>query len=125
MKIERGDVTNAVLATIKIAGLITIAALAPNVVQQLGNSLKGKRLANTKYYVKTIVGKLEKQGLIEFENNGNTRHIVLSEKGERKLAIHQELSLDKRLSREWDGKWRIVIFDIKECTRSSRDTLRN
>ena len=124
MKIERGDVANAVMASIKIAGLITIAALAPNVIQLLGNSLKGKRLANTKYYIKTIVGRLEKQGLIEFKNDGEPRHIILSTKGEQRLAIHQELSLDKRLDKKWDGKWRIVIFDIKESTRYSRDQLR-
>lgn len=125
MKLEKGDISNAILASIKIAGLLTIAALAPNAIQMLGLADKGKRLANTKYYIKTTIGKLHKQGLIEFKDDGEIRHVILSKKGELRLVAHQKLGLNERLRERWDGKWRIVMFDIKECTRPSRDSLRD
>ena len=124
MKTEKGNITNAILASIKVAGLITMAILAPNALQILGTLHKGKKLANAKYYIKTTVGKLHRQGLIEFKRDGEKKYIILSKKGDARLLLHQSLSPKDRLSQRWDGKWRVVIFDIKEATRATRDRLR-
>jgi len=49
--------------------------------------------------------------------------ILLTDKGKLKtLTYHfQEMKIKKK---NWDGKWRIVIFDIPEKLKKSRDALR-
>lgn len=39
--------------------------------------------------------------------------------------FNERVSLKKLSDREWDGYWRLVIFDIKEIDRRTRDKLRN
>lgn len=41
-----------------------------------------------------------------------------------KIKLVRETPLAKRIGRKWDGKWRMVIFDIPEISRSKRDGLR-
>lgn len=45
----------------------------------------------------------------------------LTDKGKEKAILAQLNSLDET----WDGKWRIVIFDVPEKRRSARDLLRH
>ena len=45
--------------------------------------------------------------------------VKLTNKGKNQLAIERALNSDK-----WDGKFRVVIFDIPEKNRKVRDVLR-
>jgi phenylacetic acid degradation operon negative regulatory protein len=48
--------------------------------------------------------------------------IELTERGRRRL---QAINLEQPLSQhQWDGKWRIAIFDIPDSKKLARDTLR-
>lgn len=59
------------------------------------------------------IEKIEKQGEI---------YIRLTSQGNKKITRDFPLlSLQKR---KWDGKWRVVIFDIEEVNRNARDDLR-
>jgi DNA-binding transcriptional regulator PaaX len=57
------------------------------------------------------------------ENPDGSLTLVLTDKGKMKaLTYHfQEM---KPKTEKWDGKWRIVIFDIPEKKRRARDALR-
>ena len=70
--------------------------------------------------------RLKKRKLIKIKklDNGRT-HIELTEKG-RKRKI--QYNLDRMKIPEqvpWDKKWRILMFDIPESDRKSRDSLTN
>ncbi len=56
-------------------------------------------------------------------NNDGSFTIFLTDKGKAKaLTYHfQEMVIKKD---NWDGKWRIVVFDIPERLRKGRDALR-
>ncbi|MBI4999329.1 hypothetical protein HZB97_00975 [Candidatus Gottesmanbacteria bacterium] len=41
-----------------------------------------------------------------------------------KVKLIYDVPLAKRLEKKWDGKWRMVIFDIPEITRVKREALR-
>jgi len=58
------------------------------------------------------------------ENPDGSYTIVLSEKGKLKALTYcfQDMKINKK---EWDGKWRLVIFDIPEKKRRGRDALRD
>lgn len=62
---------------------------------------------------------LRKKGYIETQKDGRKLLLKLTEKG-KETVILKKLLEDKK----WDGKWRIVIFDIPEKHRKVRNTLR-
>lgn len=57
------------------------------------------------------------------ENEDGSVSILLTDKGKVKALKYNfdKMRIDKK---NWDGKWRIVIFDIPEKIKKSRDALR-
>ena len=66
------------------------------------------------------VKRLEKRRLIIFQN-GRAR---LTAAGERELALYETKKKTIDQPKKWDGKWRMVIFDVWEKRRNARDTIR-
>lgn len=68
---------------------------------------------------------LERRGMLRVKQSRRTVRIVLTEKGKRQMLRYQlrDLTIPKPAS--WDGKWRIVMFDIPESQRATRDTVRD
>lgn len=56
------------------------------------------------------------------EDNGSIR-ILLTEKGKLR-ALNLQLENLKTKKQKWDGKWRMVAFDIPEKYKRGRDALR-
>lgn len=63
--------------------------------------------------------RLRENGLIEFVSDEEIS-FKLTDKGREKILIDQMMSDEKK----WDGKWRLLIFDIPEKRRGVRDLLR-
>lgn len=57
------------------------------------------------------------------ENADGSYTYALSEKGKQK-ALSYKIETMQILKQKWDGKWRMVIFDIPEKLRYVRDALR-
>lgn len=74
---------------------------------------------------KTTISKLQKAGLIK-RDPGSKKFFILTEPGEneRQKALRQ-IDVEKAKAEKWDGKWRILIFDIPEKHRKLRDLLRS
>jgi DNA-binding transcriptional regulator PaaX len=49
---------------------------------------------------------------------------VLSENGKKRALTYQTRTMRITTPKVWDGKWRVVIFDIPEDERDARDSLR-
>lgn len=66
---------------------------------------------------------LKSMGMIKMFTENNERFAELSPKGFEKI---KEISAEIKITRpkKWDKKWRVVIFDILEKFRGSRDSLR-
>jgi CRISPR-associated endonuclease Cas2 len=121
-KIKIGKI---ILGTVATAGLISMAVLAPNAVQCIEMFYPNKkRKYNREWYVKTAIGRLKQQGLIKFEKKSGKTFVRLTKKGKEKLLKYQLQEIKIKKPKKWDGKWRVVIFDIKEQRRYIRDGLR-
>jgi CRISPR-associated endonuclease Cas2 len=120
LKGERVSIEGVVLSVLATGGLLTLAVLAPNALQLLKYLDKKKRKKNPKYLIAHAVDRLVSRGLIEKGRNGK---VHLTEKGKREL--HRiEYGIYPFPKKKWDGKWRIVTFDIAEKRKYSRDRLR-
>jgi phenylacetic acid degradation operon negative regulatory protein len=72
------------------------------------------------YY--TLVSRLIAEKKIKKNNKNHERKYQITPKGLSQLQKRQLLlTLQKG---KWDGKWRILIFDIEEANRAVRNTLR-
>jgi len=121
-KRRRKDLRNAVLATIGIAGVLAVAAVAPNVVQLLKVTGATDRL---RYRAMTVLGRLKAKGEIEFIEREGKRYARLTPRGKELLAFYREkLRLQEEKPRRWDQRYRLVMFDIPEKRKRTRDQLR-
>ena len=75
--------------------------------------------------VREALFRLEKKGLVKCEKTRNGRAARLTRRG-KELVHRMELmeALQIRHPKRWDGRWRIVIFEIWERRRKVRDKLR-
>ena len=120
-----GKTQKIILGTIATAGIITLAVLAPNALQAFGmisKIIERKR----KHEIKSSLSKLAGRNFIEFGKNKNGHIIVkLTTKGERILRLSEINNYQIKKPKKWDGKWRVVTFDIKETRKSTRNKIRH
>jgi DNA-binding transcriptional regulator PaaX len=62
--------------------------------------------------------------LIDLHPKGNNFEIVLSRNGKKEAARFDLDSLKINTKAAWDGKWRIVLFDIPETRKKVREAIR-
>ena len=116
---KKENIQKAVLSAVKMAGLLSVAAVAPNSIQYL----KSLGLIPARRQEEVILrsrDQLISGGFLKYKNS----FVTLTEKGKAKLELLEvkDWKIDK--PRKWDGKWRVLIFDIPESKRPLRDKIR-
>jgi hypothetical protein len=77
-------------------------------------------------YLHRIVREFHQERLVSFEEKPDgTIKIVLTEAGKEKAIQCDFDRMEIKKPIRWDKKWRIVIFDIPEKRRKTRDALRH
>ena len=116
---RRRDLKRAILTVIKLSALAGVVVMAPNLpmaLYKMGLLPKGSSDPS-------VIGRTRKrltdQGLLTW-NKGFLR---LTPKGVGATAL-----LESRYSitkpKRWDGRWRVLIFDVPEYRKSLRDKIR-
>ena len=106
-------------------GRLTASALLKQITKRLPLAqLKQFRLKGGSQELRRIVYYAKQQGWVKYQGRGGDLALTLTDKGRAKLeAMHfEELHLPR--GQRWDGKWRIISFDIPEDKRAARDALR-
>jgi CRISPR-associated endonuclease Cas2 len=114
-----------ILYTVATAGILSMAVMAPNALQALKMFGFGKKRTYYPYQIKAAFNRLKQAGLISTEQKNGKSFVRLTQKGKKFLGRYmtKEKSIKKPL--RWDKKWRVVIFDIKEKRRATRNMLRS
>ena len=121
---RRMPISNIVLSTLAVGGFLALATVAPNAVQMLKLFGYGKRKQNPNHQVNRTFVYLNGCGYIALVKKDGRTFVRLTEKGEKRLRQYQKKEKLFGKPNRWDGKWRVVIFDIKEKKRGTRDKLR-
>lgn len=103
----------AVLGSIKAAGIITFGVLLPQITGTFISVLESR----SEEKVRNVLSRLKEKGLVSIDADGKIR---LTRKGERLLESYRSPVRPK----SWDGRWRVVMFDIPERKRPSRVRLK-
>lgn len=76
------------------------------------------------YYLKRNLKRLKEQKIVEVVNQNGQDIIKLTQKGKTKYLKFklEQLSLQNNT---WDGRWRIVIYDISKFKRNQQTVFRN
>lgn len=75
----------------------------------------------SKKVILTTIGRAKRNGFLkEIEADNEQRLLQITPRGKSKVLKY----LDKQDKMTWDGKWRIIMFDIPEKDRKKRDVLR-
>jgi DNA-binding transcriptional regulator PaaX len=112
-----------ILSILGVAGVIAVAFVAPNVVQLL--DLGGRRRRFPRKQFKTALNRLEKKGVIRAMSDRTSWHYALTSEGKELLEKKKIDDISIAPPKEWDGKWRLVIFDVPEQHRKARNALRS
>ena len=128
-----GEITKAILIGVGVAGLIVVVAAAPGVVlaaklfdqnqQRFPKKYEKKKAART-------IQRLQRNNLLVVKKRGGKFVFELTKEGRRKFKeIQRKENLLKNLHitkpARWDGKWRILLFDIPDIShKQARDVLR-
>lgn len=104
-----------ILHSVATVGILSIGLVAPSVIGAMSKMGILPKLRQ-KEYISSSAAKLTKRGLLKFEN-GRYR---LTAEGEKILRRWELSSYELKKPRKWDGKWRMIIFDIPEKKRRIR-----
>lgn len=116
---------NLILRTLAVGGVMNIALVAPKTLSLLKKL--DRAAANRKDMYRRItqaIANLEHAGMVQTSGKYAERRVTLTEKGH--TAIETIYASEYRIPEPafWDGKWRVVIFDIREKRRKTRSRLR-
>jgi hypothetical protein len=125
------NVSDVALAIIAVAGITTVALMAPNLVGAIGKmfvsggrkqtlTLKEKQAKTVRafYYLKA-------NGYIKMNRKGDDCEVVLTEEGRRKLDRVGFANLKIERAQTWNGRWWQIAADIPtQPHRSAADSFR-
>jgi len=117
-------VQQTVLACVGVAGILAVALIAPNVFQALPHLTGNKYKFG--YRARTAAGRLAQKGYVRFVERRGMKYVEITDQGRRVLELEQQKkSLIGRIRKRWDGRWRMIIFDIPEKRSNIRKRLRS
>ena len=125
------DTTEAKIATVALC-VLALASL-PVIVMgaaAMGNAIQCFKVfkGSKKYSKKQIssaVDSIKRQKLIEYVSDKDGKTIVkITKKGESKLLAFAIDLIEIKKPKRWDGKWRLVTFDIPIRFNKGREALR-
>jgi len=126
---NKEEITKNIVKGILIAGGIAVASTSPSFVSRVLPKIykyaKYKIIdnKNNKKFYDTFYS-LKKRNLIFFENRGGQIYISLTPDGKKLAGKYQIDDLAIKKPKKWDGKWRILIFDVLDKQKIKREALR-
>jgi len=121
-KIKAKYYSKEILKYLLLAGAIYIAASSPYFVLNLMKNLSQPRFQKRKFTY--AFNYLKKKGLVDVKREGHDVVIRLTKKGKKRAGKYQIDDLEIEKPKKWDGKYRVVIFDIPATSRLIRDIFR-
>ena len=128
MKERYLEAAKIMLAVVGGVGLVVVAAVAPGALQiaklfeqdRYGNFQKSKRRSTGE-----TIRRFQRNELFTVREKNGKFFVELTKKGKEKLKEFDFEKLHIAKPAKWDGKWRIVIFDIPDRSfKRGRDALR-
>lgn len=114
--------SNKKLSYIVLDFLYESSSKVPRPIDVLFSHVRAKRPITYKAYYNGLQ-RLKNRGVIAVHKTDGETLLKLTPKGEMEVLL-AKAKLNQEVPEKWDGKWRMVIFDIPEENRDQRNLLR-
>ena len=122
-RVRKENLQKILLSSVTAAGMLGVAVLAPNALQVL-NQLGLVRHSRNSNLSRSMKKLLENEALKFQATSSGKKYLTITEKGRQQLNILEARDFNFQKPKRWDRKWRVIIFDIGEKQRRTRDQLR-
>lgn len=123
----RSEIVKDVLTLFLLSGVICLAATSPYFGINLVRGLKKWQRLKKKYSQRKVTSafyRLKKAGCLKFEYKNQQLYLSLTDEGKKRAGWLQIDHLKIPQPKKWDGKWRVVIFDISQLKKIQREAFR-
>ncbi len=76
------------------------------------------------FYIRRSIKRLQKEKLVEITEENGQKVIKLTQRGKRRILKYSLEELEIKTPKSWDGKWRIVIYDVTAAKHDLRTSFR-
>lgn len=117
-------VKDTLLALAKV-GSIGLAFAFPGAVAEISSLIFGENSSYSSWRTQKTLRQLEKQKYVSIRDNPNgTITVKITKKGYTRALTYELDTMTLKKPKSWDGKWRVVIFDIPNKYKKVRDIFR-
>lgn len=116
------NIQKLILSEISTKKAISFDDLVDKISDQIPEKQRGK--TKPSYSIKRSVNTMEKKGYINIIPSAHSDFIKITNAGKHQLTQLYLSSEDHIVPTTWDGKWRIVILDVPENDKQTRNALR-
>ncbi len=122
-KKPKSEIAKDILTWVFIGGAVIIAATSPYFVQSILRArTKLKKYSNKR--ISDTFTNLRRGGMLNVETRNNQIYISLTRKGRHRAGRFQIDYLEIQKPKQWDRKYRVLIFDISHKKKIKREALR-
>ncbi|MEK7577469.1 MAG: CRISPR-associated endonuclease Cas2 [Patescibacteria group bacterium] len=120
-----------ILTGIGVVGVIGLAFVAPTAMMLAKPFLDEKKQRErdewkhyNPSYLRRSIHRLQKQKLVEILYKDEIEIVILTQFGKRRILKYALNELSIEAPKQWDGRWRMIIYDVDEKKKKLRDTFR-
>ena len=118
---ERGELAKEILKGLALGGFIVLCFAMPNLAQVV--DLFKPRNSRDRYRVRQALRGLQKKEMIRMINRNGHEVVEITAQGKKRVLNYDFEEMRLNTKQKWDGRWRIVIFDIPEKRKRARDAV--
>lgn len=130
--VRRYAPVKSVLSLVGAAGVVALGFLSPGgalVAKSIFDEKKKREFESWKrynpYFLKRTIARLEQQKYVEIKESKGVKVLVLTQAGRRRILKYALDQLNVAKPKRWDGRWRMVLYDVKEPQKELRDIFRS
>lgn len=117
-------IAKSILVLLAIGGVMTIALVAPNVFGAFGKASRRRGFFDKRGFRKAT-SYLKTRGMVNVHSNSDDMmKVEITDRGRETVLREAFSALKITRSAKWDGRWRVVAFDIPNRHKWSRDGFR-
>lgn len=113
----------AVLGVVATVGVIAAVAVMPGVAIALKPFVR-RRPTRQRYEVDRALRGLIRRGFVEEVVRRRRVYYQITDRGREYLMKREFTQTEFEKPKKWDGRWRLIVFDVSERRRHLRDMLR-
>ncbi|MBI3559630.1 hypothetical protein HY087_00685 [Candidatus Gottesmanbacteria bacterium] len=75
-------------------------------------------------YLRSTINRLRKEKIVTIEERNGEQIVILTKLGKRRILKYSLETLEIEKPSHWDGRWRLVIYDVVKHKKYLRDVFR-